>query len=1738
MEEEIDLFGTSSRSDQDQAPQGGGDVSGGGGAPLPPPRPNIPTQPFVPQPPDVSYTYRIENNTNDDLEFYYDAPNSVRKNVTVFATTSREVCAKPNSFSLPQGLDIQQLSPCDKQDGSTPSTPGGTTAPVDSSGAVPGTDGPKGTTTPTKEINIKVVNNSISKGTTNYTIYNQRIEEGSTTKFDLNKFDDTTQVIANYDTNKYNVLNRFVIQKRGNGDTVLSEFEGDTPKDTKVFSKLPITLELNYRYKTVPPSEVVTKTVSRTIVGSTSFTVSQQIGFLTNYSQSPFNILVESGDLPSPLTLKPADTATITTNNREISDVSISVSNTGNYDLLVLKWAYAGDDNYSSAGFNDGKLTLPSNVLIRNINVFVELKPSDSKIAGIQLGSSFDFKVPGSTLRSKFKTTEFNIPVSIKNSESVLIKTPFGERRIGLSSGGGFEGRNITLDVKQDFKNNIGSFKIVIVPTNGAFGDTPNPGYAVINISETYDVPLINEIDFPDSITIPTYTLGEYLFNIQYRSDTADYVDVYHTSEENKNIIGRYNKAENLNFNFNDLKRKGALNSSSKMDFIFVPYDESNVNGQSIMEAIRGDETKITIAFEEPALYISTDKLKQDLFNSIISNIDFNLQDTPKYLNHLAEFDKEDKQIVISNWETDPTTFTNYQFDDLGNRIPIDISRTIILKLYEPLPTSFAKNDTLWISKLMSLPIVRTITVGGESQETAKFLRGPNFDIEVDFVKQQSTSFESLDQLILSGSVSSQQIVDKYLYDNLFNVDKVNIDYSNFSNFVKYSSAVERLANFKYKKELIEYYDDKIFHLQSFTGSVNAITEITNYETKKVNLLNAFDGWENYLVSSSDSDFPKLESGFAQRFTSGSFDSNGIYTNVYLTSGSTWFNSTLQVANTFDVNNRNALKNNIPLYILEGDACDTTEYPLFLDMIGHHFDVIWSYIKGMSDTKNITEEDTSGIHDDMLYNYLKSFGWDARNLNSNKQLWGYLFGQDADGNVVEEITSEKRTKIVWRRIANNLPYLLKHKGTNRGIRALLNCYGVANSNLSIVEFGGPDTDDALESTKYIYDTQTANLNFTSGSYLTTRWSGSNAIELRIKPAYSGSGMTLLKGNSFTLSLVPGNHSAQTSGSLELAVSSSTGLETIVTNQYQFYDENYHSILLNRETQGTSSTFTFYFKNGEKDRIIKQGSFNYTIDNVIWNTGSSVQLGGTYVGEMDEFRMWNTALSESAFDLHVLHPEAINGNHISSSTTDLQVRLDFEWPKNLALTASVKNVAPNNTYQSYVSASGFNNITSYPHQYEIVDRTVSLEVPNSGASRYTSNKVRFEDQTLVSDLSYKSRSTLKAFETSKRDSNRLGIFFSPNKDLDLDIAKSFGGISIDDYIGAYDDQYQDTYKDLTDLRNYYFERIGERDIYQFINLVRLYDKSLFVNLKQMLPARVKATTGLLIAPHLLERSKHKVHKPIAEDVTLSDALIDNTDTTLISGDVNIYDAQLSLTSSTTLIGELNNYTASISLKTSDELSVENSTYEASISNFDVNNLIFTDNYFETNQTASIDTRIISGSLTAEFELFGSTVVNVGELYSDVGYSSYFDNGYTRLNYQDYDGTYKSRQVRGFVVTRRSDLIIPMIVDGVVSEKAIYEDILTDVFTQELILQEGNQTASLANELNIVSITTASGYLKSHYIYNKDRSVGLENTFFKGSKQTTATTIDGRAAIEEFVSNPTILRVNENGRPNNEPILVVD
>ena len=75
-------------------------------------------------------------------------------------------------------------------------------------------------------------------------------------------------------------------------------------------------------------------------------------------------------------------------------------------------------------------------------------------------------------------------------------------------------------------------------------------------------------------------------------------------------------------------------------------------------------------------------------------------------------------------------------------------------------------------------------------------------------------------------------------------------------------------------------------------------------------------------------------------------------------------------------------------------------------------------------------------------------------------------------------------------------------------------------------------------------------------------------------------------------------------------------------------------------------------------------------------------------------------------------------------------------------------------------------------------------------------------------------------------------------------------------------------------------------------------------------------------------------------------------------------------------------------------------------------------------------------------------------------------------------------------------------------------------------------------NIIEVKNVDGYLPTHNKFTSDLTRGLQNSFFRGSKNTSATTLDGSSPIETFTSNPNTLRVNKTGRDSSEPILEVE
>ena len=84
--------------------------------------------------------------------------------------------------------------------------------------------------------------------------------------------------------------------------------------------------------------------------------------------------------------------------------------------------------------------------------------------------------------------------------------------------------------------------------------------------------------------------------------------------------------------------------------------------------------------------------------------------------------------------------------------------------------------------------------------------------------------------------------------------------------------------------------------------------------------------------------------------------------------------------------------------------------------------------------------------------------------------------------------------------------------------------------------------------------------------------------------------------------------------------------------------------------------------------------------------------------------------------------------------------------------------------------------------------------------------------------------------------------------------------------------------------------------------------------------------------------------------------------------------------------------------------------------------------------------------------------------------------------------------------------------------------------------GSTIPSVQND--IIAVQPVDGYLRTHYRNTSDLTRGLENSFFRGSKNTAATTLDGSSPIETFVSNPNTLTVNRTNRNTSEPILEVE
>lgn len=398
----------------------------------------------------------------------------------------------------------------------------------------------------------------------------------------------------------------------------------------------------------------------------------------------------------------------------------------------------------------------------------------------------------------------------------------------------------------------------------------------------------------------------------------------------------------------------------------------------------------------------------------------------------------------------------------------------VLIKLYEPLPVEFDLKSTLWIVDKIaeSTSFKVDIQVQAEQVVVDNRLRGPNFKVEVTEKIGQTTPYYSYSTLFSSTVSSSLQQLMSYYDDKAVSI---NVDYTNFNNFIHFSSATERINNFVYKLGLIESYNEQILS-QSLIPGNQSITSasIQIIQNSIDNIIQKFDTYEYYLYYASES-FAWPKSNITKPYTLYSVTSSEAYN--WLGSESTLPSvlgvSMLYSASFYDQTNKDLLKSIIPQYIL--DDPQNEPYTVFLDMIGQHFDNVWIYYKDVTNRYNGTNNPNTGISLDLVADALKGFGVQLyTNTNLSDNVFYSLFGFDQNGSnlpptgsegsptyPISYVTSSIQTlpydqiqKEIYKRLYHNLPYLLKTRGTERGIKALISCYGIPDTILRVNEFGG------------------------------------------------------------------------------------------------------------------------------------------------------------------------------------------------------------------------------------------------------------------------------------------------------------------------------------------------------------------------------------------------------------------------------------------------------------------------------------------------------------------------------------------------------------------------------------------------------------------------------------------------------------------------------------------------------------
>lgn len=838
----------------------------------------------------------------------------------------------------------------------------------------------------------------------------------------------------------------------------------------------------------------------------------------------------------------------------------------------------------------------------------------------------------------------------------------------------------------------------------------------------------------------------------------------------------------------------------------------------------------------------------------------------------------------------------------------------LLLKFREPIPKTVVVGSKMWIANLMtSDTVIQNVYLYEHSVIQTIRLAGPNFLTQIENVGN-GTQDMSLESVISATGSLYDEIYSKMTAKSSRPIS-LNVDYRYFENFVRFSSADNRLYIFSNKLAEIAEIESSITDVTVKLG-INPTDE--QYQKELTDLNKRFDE-----IESSMDDYE-----------------------LFLYNNPTWYEAHTKLftgvssASLYDRDNLSSLVSNLPTYLRENDQ--NGEYLTFINMVGHFFDNLGGYIDQFTQKNDPANADNAGISKDVVYYMLESLGWEPEIGRENLPLLLSSFSKtdfevsSSLWNLVGTMSEDERNKTIWKRILNNLPYILKTKGTASSISALINCYGVPTNLIQVKEYGGIQLDPNVEQDAlYIFDETKYSVSFRGvGEYLKLPWTGSvRSVEFNFsfdtsRTNEDGNVFRLVNGgNNWVIGCV--REKGVDWGRIFFSIQDDSGsVITATTPRAPVFTGDTFSVMLRRldvhpdfriDPSASISVTDLYpqvydltVQRNDDARatyavsasVLLSGSFNAQ-----WRAGSDVYFGNyqqmtsslnidpeAFFGTLDEIRLWETPVDPERFNNHASYHGAYDGSDPSEAIDRTLVRASFLYPIELFSTSSVvsiENLANRETFPTFsavnfpqstgsvnydVECSSMSCRVGFPYQFKSYNTHQYVSLPNFGSNKFKSNKVVEKTQVLVSSLSSDGRSTMTSVEDGTVDTNKLGVFVSPTDQINTDILKFFGRFEFGDLIGSPQDVYAKTYKNFEQFRRLYFDRgCGQVDYSAFLNLVRAYfDKSLFKYIEKLVPARAKLISGVMVEPTILERPKlqqkpinQEVHRNFSTSITMTD-----------------------------------------------------------------------------------------------------------------------------------------------------------------------------------------------------------------------------------------------------------------------------